>query len=292
MSIPSHKLDDFRKKIDDIDIRIHDLIMQRAEIVQEISKEKGLSKTAPYQPGREARLLRRILARPAGELGTRAIFAIWRDLVMASINMQGGLTLAVLRNDEDEVAWRLSLEHFGADMDATEYATPVQVLNAVADGRSTIGLLPFSRGEQGPNWWHHLYRQNENSPRVVARLPFLAADAGPKNTPDALVVATFDVEQTGDDHSLFILGGAESASRALVRDAAIGAGLPLVEHQFFAPDGAGAERLHLIDLEGYVTGEDSRLESFVKSFAEAGVALLRVGGYATRVIVQHKDESR
>ncbi len=300
MSTPSHKLDDFRKKIDEIDIRLHDLILQRADIVEQIGREKGLSKTASYQPSREARLFRRILARPTGKMSKRAIFAIWRDLVTASIEMQGGLTLAVLKNAEDETARTLGLEHFSSDMDASYHGTPAQVLNAVSQGRAAIGLLPFDQGEQGPNWWHHLCRQDANPLRVVARLPFLASrpqsgSTAAKNEPNALIVAAFDVEQSDDDHSLFVLTGAQSASRALVRDATIKAGLPLAEHKFYAPEEEGGERLHLLDLEGYITGDDKRFEAFLAAFAEADATLLHVGGYATPLVmpgvIQGKDES-
>ena len=61
-------LDDIRKKIDELDNRIHDTLMERAELVLKIGEEKRKNKIQIVQPAREARMLRRLLARHRGAL--------------------------------------------------------------------------------------------------------------------------------------------------------------------------------------------------------------------------------
>lgn len=281
MSTTSHSLEDFRKEIDDIDVRLHDLIMERVEIVQAIAEKKGTTGVSAYQPAREASLLRGLLARAVGPLGKRAIFSIWREILGASTRMQGGFSLAVVRFEEESAAFRLALEHFGSNSDVTFYGSPNQVLEAVSAGQAAIGLLPHFHSDQQTSWWQQLARADDKSPRIVARLPFLVSETEAKGEVDAFVVALGETPATGDDHSLFVFDGAHSASRATVHDAVVAAGLTPVEHQVFAVGDDPSNRLHMLDIEGFVAGDDDRLASLTGAIDGAPMRVLRIGGYAT-----------
>ncbi|MCZ6604751.1 MAG: chorismate mutase [Alphaproteobacteria bacterium] len=285
MSTTSNGLKDFRDEIDTIDIRIHELLMQRAGIVRAIGEKKGATNIFPYQPAREAALLDQLLRRPAEPLGKRAVYSIWREILAASTRLQGGVTLAVMKIEEDSFAYRLALQHFGGNHDFAYFGSPTQVLEAVSAGERTIGFL--MAGEEEDSWWHHLARPGDQTPRVVARLPFLVpADRG---TGEAVgfVVALGDTPASGNDRSLIVLDGVASASRAAVHDAAAACALGSVEHQVFAPTGVGertpAVRMHLLHVDGYVTADDERLAKLAASFDEDDVTALRIGGYATPI---------
>src|SRR5437879_4340389 len=75
-------LDDLRAEIDAIDDSLHDLLMRRAGLAGDIARLKA---TAPagasgplFRPGREAAIVRRILARHKGPFPPAALVRIWR----------------------------------------------------------------------------------------------------------------------------------------------------------------------------------------------------------------------
>src|SRR5690242_13173321 len=95
MATNTSALDDLRRRIDQIDDQLHDLIMQRAEVVQSIARAKQRGGIATVRPGREARLLRRLLERHRGPFPRAVLVRLWRELISGSISLQGEFAVAV-----------------------------------------------------------------------------------------------------------------------------------------------------------------------------------------------------
>src|ERR1700712_5011329 len=100
-----------RAELDRIDNPVHDLLMQRAEIVEHVARS---GKPAAFRPGREASIIRRLLARHQGSLPPVAVVRIWRELLAGTTSMQGGFSLAVCDTDNGGPLTQLAREHFGA----------------------------------------------------------------------------------------------------------------------------------------------------------------------------------
>ena len=81
-----------RRQIDEIDDQIHDLLMQRTEVAGKIGAQKGRGR-GPMRPGREATVLRRLVARHRGGLPRALIVRIWREIFSANIALQGDLAV-------------------------------------------------------------------------------------------------------------------------------------------------------------------------------------------------------
>jgi chorismate mutase/prephenate dehydratase len=60
-------LADFRAQIDRIDSVLHDLLRERAEIIDHVRKLKGKQHIF-IRPGREAQMLRALVTRPQGKI--------------------------------------------------------------------------------------------------------------------------------------------------------------------------------------------------------------------------------
>ena len=96
ISKPENPLQNIRNKIDSIDNKIHDLLIERAEIVEKVVEEKRKYKEANlvvYRPSREHEILVRIIQRHKGNLPEKSLINIWRNLISSYINMQAELTL-------------------------------------------------------------------------------------------------------------------------------------------------------------------------------------------------------
>src|ERR1700689_4602781 len=75
-----------RAELDRIDNALHDLLMQRASVVEHVARS---GKPAAFRPGREAQIITRLLARHSGHLPRQAGFRIWRELLAGTTAMQG-----------------------------------------------------------------------------------------------------------------------------------------------------------------------------------------------------------
>lgn len=238
-----------RAEIDAIDDAMHDLLMRRSAVVGRLagSRAKG-SSGSPLRPGREASVLRRLLARHAGPLARGRIVRIWREIFMASTAIQGAFSVAAFApGDEAGVA----REHFGPLAPMRVHPTPARALSAVTQGEASVAVLPLpAEGEEGATaWWARL-----DVPRlhVVARLPFMAGPDGA----GALVVAPVPPDPSGADRTLLLIEAESRASRARVTGALAEAGFDVASLLLAR---AGEATLALAEVEGFLGADDARL---------------------------------
>jgi chorismate mutase len=94
MSPTDPSLDLLRTEIDSIDIAIHDLIVKRGTIVEDIRKIKNGAGPA-LRPGREATILRGLAERHRGRFPLPALISLWREMMGGFTHMQEPVTVAV-----------------------------------------------------------------------------------------------------------------------------------------------------------------------------------------------------
>ena len=239
-----------RAQLDAIDDAMHDLLMQRAGIVDSLAASRVKAGSTILRPGREADILRRLLVRHQGPLPPAALVRVWRELFAASIAQQGGFSVSVY--ERDAAMARLVPEHFGGLTAVRTYPTPARALAAVTRGEASVAVLPFPEDADSPEmeWWPAL-----NAPQlsVVARLPFFS-ESEPEA--DALVVAPGAPDASEQDRSLLLLESDSEQSRgqllSTLASAGITARLLLVRR---AP---GISRF-LIEADGLILPNDARL---------------------------------
>lgn len=134
-----------RARIDAVDLRLLAAVSERMEISQRVGAAKRVagatSDTVPiHRPGREAALIRSLVARYEGPMDALAIHAVWRELIGVSIAIQQPLTV-VTADSAAEQAARL---HFGASQRYAWAASPVV---DVASGEADIALFPVGNGD-------------------------------------------------------------------------------------------------------------------------------------------------
>ena len=83
MSASPPSLEELRREIDEIDDAIHDLLMRRAQVVEQIGIAKRPDNQI-FRPGREAIILRRLAARHTGAFPIAVVVRIWREMIAAS----------------------------------------------------------------------------------------------------------------------------------------------------------------------------------------------------------------
>jgi chorismate mutase len=276
-SSPSGRLAELRTQLDALDTQIHDLLMQRAKIVEAVATDGG-KKGTKIRPGREAVILRRLLARHEGAMPRQAIVRFWREIFGAALIIEGGQTMAVCDGEGGETRLALAREHFGPLTPVRRHHNPAQTLaDLTREGGAQLAVLPpLGEDEDGKSgWWPMLTGSGHARLFVIARIPFWTKRAEGLPQGDAYVVASVPPDESGNDRGLVALQASADMSRtrlvAMVKDAGFEPGSLWVRRL------AGDSRISaLVEVEGLVADDDPRLGAIAGLEAPPVV----IGGYA------------
>jgi len=266
---PAGELAALRAELDSIDDAMHDLLMRRARVVEAVAQT---GKRSALRPGREASIIRRLLARHHGSLPPQALYRIWRELLAATTAMQGGFVLAVCDPDPGAAYTQLAREQYGALTPLRAHHSASQAIGDLAAGAASIAILPLPSETEG--WWTSLLHPDIH---VVGRLPFWIPRPEGSPAVQALVVGPFPPDASEQNRSLLGLEVGEDVSRAWLTGALAAAG--------FAPGmvllrrDPGARVVHgLVEVDGHVGADDARLKAVV-----AMRPPVVLGGYAVPI---------
>lgn len=284
-------LDDLRRDIDQIDDSIHDLLMRRAQIVGQVAAAKGEQPGGSggiyLRPGREAVILRRLVARHSGSLPPAVVARIWRELITAFTRMQGPFAVAVYAPEDRRGFWDVARDHYGSIVPMTAVNTPVAAVRAVSEGTATVGIVPYPAEDDSDPWWRYLLSSDGRTPRVVARLPFAGRGNARGENRDALAIALCPNEPTGDDRTLLAIELGFDLSRGRLKDMLEASGLaPTAFCTWHAREAAG-HSLHLVEVADFVGPGDQRLSYFLGRAGDQPVRVNVMGGYAVPLALPH-----
>lgn len=260
-----------RAELDRIDDAMHDLLMQRALVIEHVARS---GKPAAFRPGREAQIIRRLLARHGGSLPRQALFRIWRELLAGTTAMQGPFTMAVSETDPGGGMTQLAREHFGTLTPLRTHGSPGGALTEIRNHSASVAVLPFP--SEGDGWWTTL-SQREPRLYVIARLPFWTTRSEGAPTAQGLVVAAFAPDPSGQDCSLLALELDADISRTRLAAELADVGLPadtMVLRRASSPAQA------LIEVEGFVADNDPRLAAVRRRTVVLGSYAAPVAGAA------------
>ena len=233
--------------------------MQRAGVVAQIGA-LGVKGRTPLRPGREAAIIRRLLARHGGPFPRSGIVRVWRELINAFTAQQRPVLITVCEAEGGQATLGLAREQFGALTPLRQHRTPAQAIREVSAGIATAAVLPLPAEGETPAaaWWTALLQADDPRIHVVARLPFWAAR--PEGAPkvQAMVVAAAAPDPSGADRSLLGLELPLEVSRARLGTLLAAAGFSAGQVILRRDPGASTARV-LVDVEGFVDDADPRL---------------------------------
>lgn len=283
MPAPEDAIDALRREVDSIDDAMHDLLMRRAEVVARIgalkARSSGGAGEAFFRPGREARVLRRLVQRHRGPLPKPVVVRIWRELMAALLRLQAPFAVAVLASDQQVGLWDLARDHFGSLTPVTPYDSSGRVLRAVLEGQATVGVLPVPQQDEEDPWWRHLLG-GETVPLVFGRLPFVPGGSARGGEVEALAVGLVPQDETGRDRSLFAIEVPAETSRATLADTIKAASLDLAGLHVWRNRAAPDRSLALLEIEGFVQPGDARLARLQRNRGDELRKVWPLGGYA------------
>ncbi|HSV28893.1 MAG TPA: chorismate mutase [Candidatus Omnitrophota bacterium] len=252
-------LDAVRAEIDRIDDRLHDLLMERTALVERVAAAKAADAGVPLRPGREAQILRRLTARHAGPFPKAALVRIWREIMGALVGLQGPFSMGVFQPERGAGYIELARNHFGTTCPMVVHVSPGHVVRMVADGQTSVGVVPVPGDNDAEPWWLALASEAENLPRVVARLPVIPSER--PEPLEALIVARRPHDDTGDDRTLIVVETSPDVSRDRLRGLLATAALE--PSAMVATHRRDDSWLHLVEVTGCLQQGDPALATLV-----------------------------
>jgi chorismate mutase len=264
-----------RRRLDEIDDKLQDLLIDRAEIVSLVAASKKDGNQPAFQPAREAEIIRRLVGRHRGALPVATLVRMWREMLAATVRLQSPFSVAVFAPADRPGFWDLARDHYGSNTPMSAYDTVGQVIRAVGGGTGSVGVLPLPKAEEPEPWWPQLLSTNDDAPRVVARLPFGARGNARVDT-DALAIGCGGQKESGLDRTLLVAECSSGISRPRILELLSTVGLVCT---VIACSDLG-KMVCLIEAEGLVPLSDRRLEAVRSELGAALARVLPLGGYA------------
>lgn len=273
----SQKLEEIRKKIDSLDNQIHDLLMERADLIVDVSEEKRKNNTPIVQPAREAKMIRRLLARHRGPLPESAIVRIWRELVGAVSLLQTGLKVSVSAGEGQGYCWDMAKEYFGGALPMVRASAPIAAISAVREDDASFAVLPWPLDGEAAPWWPHLINREQDM-RIVCAMPYGSPRDNSSGQQDrALVVSKTDYAPSGEDNSFIVIRAPKDVSRTRLIDVFKDQKLQVLGIN--TKNENANESVHLVEVNDYVLMDDPRLEQFSRKFEGMEIKTIVLGGY-------------
>jgi chorismate mutase/prephenate dehydratase len=141
-------LEELRKKIDLVDDQLLASLNERADLVHEVGEIKKKNGLDIYAPEREDKLLQSLLAKNTGRLPEKAIRAIYREIMSASLELERGLQIAYL-GPEGTWTHQAAMSKFGASVGYVPQANLSDVFDQVTREKADYGVAPIENSTEG-----------------------------------------------------------------------------------------------------------------------------------------------
>ena len=265
----SETLADLRAEIDRIDARLHELLMERGEIIDRLIAAKAGAGCA-FRPDREAEMMRRLVSRHRGILPLDTVESIWRIIISTFTYVQANYSVHCDIGAGDAPMRDGCRFHFGFTVPFVPHSTTAEVIDAVAASAGDLGLVKVDGGTAAGAWWRQLTAAA--APKIIARLPFVERPDHPAGLP-LFVVAKPLTEAVAHDVVLYAL--ALERWRPGVTACLAARGAEILGN---VPEGEGFSLL--IAAPGTVTGTELR-DACRRAEAPA-TCLIEIGSHAAR----------
>lgn len=144
------QLGELRKRIDQLDLDILELISQRAQCAAEVAEVKVSQSSSPvfYRPEREAQVLRRIMEKNNGPLPDDEVGRLFREIMSACLGLEQPTKVAYL-GPEGTFTEAAAIKHFGGSSITTPFSAIDLVFREVEAGVCHYGVVPVENSSEG-----------------------------------------------------------------------------------------------------------------------------------------------
>ncbi len=141
-------LEELRKQIDEIDIKLVELLNQRARVVVDVGKIKNEGDKPVYAPDREKEVLAKVIKANKGPLPDKCLVAIWREMMSGSFILERPLRIAFL-GPEGSFTHTVAMLKFGQSVDYEAVMDIGNIFDEVSKAHCDLGVVPVENSAGG-----------------------------------------------------------------------------------------------------------------------------------------------
>jgi chorismate mutase/prephenate dehydratase len=141
-------LDEYRKRIDEIDAELIRLLNERIRCALEIGSLKSRSNQEVYTPAREREVLERVQSLNEGPIRDESVQAIYREIMSASISLERDTKIAYL-GPEGTNTHQAAKTRFGSSVEYVAEGAVADVFSAVQKRVADYGVVPIENSTEG-----------------------------------------------------------------------------------------------------------------------------------------------
>ena len=275
-------LSEIRRDIDAIDDQIHELLMNRTKLIEEVRAFKQ-NETVKIRPGREAEIIYRLYGQHHGKFPKPELFRIWRELIVATLGMEGPFSVGVFMDEDGDSFWDVARDQYGSYTPMTPFPSTRRIIEAVQKQEVSVGIVPLPARHEKDPWWRRMAFAGPDVPRVIARLPFVpGANARPTEL-EALVISPVQQEPTGRDRTYIVLETSTQLTPSQLKTGLEEAGLNMVFTTESHDENRPSIWQVLVEVDDFVAADDERLKKITEGFDDVVEFAVSIGGYATPI---------
>lgn len=141
-------LDKLRKRINEIDRQLIDILNERTEVVQQIGRYKYEQGMSFYAPHREQEVFKKITEMNEGPMPDHALHAIYREIMSSSLHLEKPLRISYL-GPEASYTNQAAMKKFGSSLRYSSQPTIEEVFLEVSRGKADYGVVPIENSMEG-----------------------------------------------------------------------------------------------------------------------------------------------
>jgi chorismate mutase / prephenate dehydratase len=137
-----------RRRIDEINLKLVELLSERASVAQKIGHLKQAAGEPMYQPAREREVLERVIAHNPGPLDGEHLSRIFTEIISACTALEHAIRVAYL-GPEHTYSHEAALGRFGKSAQFEPQASIAAVFQALENSRVDYGVVPVENTTEG-----------------------------------------------------------------------------------------------------------------------------------------------
>ena len=141
-------LERLREEIDILDMKIVELLNERAGVVKEIGEIKKRTNAQVYVPDREKQVYERITAHNKGPISNKCLMNIYRELMAGSLVLERSTKVSYL-GPEGTFSYFAARDKFGSSVEYLPLNAIDTVFKEVANEHTDYGIVPVENTTEG-----------------------------------------------------------------------------------------------------------------------------------------------
>ena len=283
----------FREQIDEIDLKILNLLKDRMSIIKDVGDlKKSYNEKFYIRSNREADMIKNLVNLSENKFPKSAIINIWRKIITTANMSEQNLRIAIHNPKNISDYLYLIREYYNNDVPIINHDSANSVVSDLENNNAQIGIfaLPSSNDESDKkedtkeNWWISL-ANNRIGLKIFAKIPFVEFEQKDKNSNSIQLVATAikEPEQSNSDNTIITIETSKEVTKSGIISALKEAELDgkiLKSAQIIQFDGI---KFHLIELKGFYLENDEILKKFSQTKIKPYVKIL--GHFAQTILI-------